>query len=233
MVVLFNVFFGYLYEIKYRDVPVIVYVLIWLVNTSAFCGLTLYKDRLEFSSVGLWKLILLTVCVRLIYLWQRLQLGEMIVDGDIALFYNYAKKFVGGSYPYMEYPQFALLFFSLGYFLSGEQLVSFRIIFPLMQLPFEALIVTCLYKIGAKFGNIQMATILSVFYAVFPFKMLFWFAGYDVIPTAFFLLALYWLITERYVFSAVVMTLGFFTKWVPYPIAPIYFSVLATATQAS
>jgi hypothetical protein len=150
----------------------------------------------------------------------------MIVDGDIALFYNYAKKFVGGSYPYMEYPQFALLLFSLGYFLSGEQLVNFRIIFPLMQLPFEALIVTCLYKIGAKFSNIQTATILSIFYAVFPFNMIFWFAKYDVIPTALFLLGLYWIITGCYVFSAMAMVLGFLTKWYPILLFPFAIAYL-------
>lgn len=221
-VFVFNLLSGvYKYEISYLyPIPLLTCVLVWIVNVSVLMLLLIFRDKVGFKEVGLWKLIILVLCARFFYFLQRWFSGLMTVDPDIGLYYKYGKKFASGTYPYMEYPQVALLFFTLVFFASHGDLTTYRIVFPLAEVPFEAMIIVSLYGIGKKFNNLYLASLFSGFYAIFPFTMIFWFSKYDVIPTSLLLFSIYQFIREKYALSSLALAFGFLAKWFPILMLP-------------
>lgn len=194
--------------IEYRSIwPT---VLIWLVNFLVFMGMILLKEKANLKPVNLWVIVVLTICSRLVYLVYVFISGIIYIDSDIEIFYRVD----------MGYPQVAVLFFALTVLLSNNNLLAFRWIFPLVQLPFELSIAIYLYKIAKRFNIAYQGSIFSSFYAILPLLTIFWYSKYDVIPTSFLLLAVYFLLEERYSYSALFTTLGFLTKWFPIILAP-------------
>ncbi|MFX1519803.1 MAG: hypothetical protein ACFFCD_07775 [Promethearchaeota archaeon] len=194
--------------IEYRSIwPAL---LIWLVNFLVFMGMIFLKEKVNLKPVNLWVIAVLTICSRLVYLVYVFISGIIYIDSDIEIFYRVD----------MGYPQVAVLFFALTVLLSNNNLQAFRWIFPLVQLPFELSIVIYLYKIAKRFKVAYQGSIFASFYAILPLLIIFWYSKYDVIPTSFLLLAVYFLVEERYSHSALFVTLGFLTKWFPMILAP-------------
>ncbi len=190
--------------------PVWPVFLIWFVNFLAFMGMIFLKERVNLKPVNVWVIVVLTICARLIFLAHVFVLDIIYFDRDIEIFFRIDKG----------YPQLAVLFFALTVLLSNNNLFAFRWIFPLVQLPFELSIVIYVYKMAKQFKVVYHGSILSLFYALLPLLPIFWYSRYDVIPTSFLLLAFYFLLNEKYSYSALFTTLGFLTKWFPIVLAP-------------
>ena len=132
-------------------------LLIWLVNLLVFMVMIFLKERVNLEHVNVWFIVVLTICARLVYLVHVFVLGIIYFDRDIEIFFRIDKG----------YPQLAILFFALTVLLSNNNLFAFRWIFPLVQLPFELLIVIYVYKMSKRFNVVYQGSLLSSFYALF------------------------------------------------------------------
>ncbi len=193
------------------------YVFILAVNLLVFL-LLIRRGKI----VRMPTLLFLAAFVRLLSLGARLGLGDAVDHELGGLFFSYGQEFAAGSYPAIEYPQLALLFFTFIYKLSWGSLALFMVLLPLWMIPFELLTVFCIYRIGQRFGRTFAGSMCAAFYAVSPFLLHFWFCKFDSLPTAFLLLAVYFFVEERPVASALAVTAGFASKWIPILIVPIF-----------
>ncbi len=193
------------------------YVFILAVNLLLFL-LLMRRGKVVKGST----LLFLAALVRLLSLGARLGLGEALDHELSGLFFSYGQEFATGSYPAIEYPQLALLFFTFIYKLSWGSLELFMVLFPLWMIPFELLTVFCIYRIGQRLGRAFAGSMGAAFYATCPFLLHFWFCKFDALPTAFLLLAVYFFIEERPVASALATTAGLASKWLPVLVVPIF-----------
>lgn len=192
------------------------YLVLLFANVSVFALIVLRGDR-----PNLRTLLILGAGVRVASLGSRIVLGESI-DPDLAnIYFGYAHTFAGGEYPLMEYPQLALLFFTLVYQLAAGDQGLFLILFPLSLIPAELVIIFCIYRLGEEFRNASTGSVAAAFYALSPFTLIFWFEKFDVLPTALLVLGVYLFIKERYVASAASLAAGVASKWIPALAVPV------------
>lgn len=188
------------------------YIFIAILNA---CVLLLVKARSADGITQSRYLFLLALFTRIAYLATRNLLGQNEVDIDIGVFFNYGREFVQGHYPSMEYPQGALTLFSATYLLAAGDLEQFRVVFPLITLPFDLIILGSLLWLGRRYSSKRIASALGLFYAMSPFTLVLWFGKYDSVPTALLALGMLLFAAGRNSFSALALAIGFLTKWFP------------------
>lgn len=146
-------------------------------------------------------------------------------DGDVQLFFSYGQQFAAGIYPknfqgqYMEYPQFALFLFWIGAKLAGK-LETFVWLFPTLMLLFELGAAAALFGIGQKLKQARAAYLLAVCAATCPFLYGFAYTRFDIAPTAFLLIGVYFFLpnknnTANAGLASAGVTAGALTKWLP------------------
>jgi hypothetical protein len=160
-------------------------------------------------------LLFLAAFTRIAYLVARNWKGANVVDVDVEIFFNYAREFVSGNYPSMEYPQGGLLFFAGVYQLAAGSFGRFRTLFPLMTLLFDLFIIGSLLWLGKRYLNERTAAALSLFYAVSPFTLVMWYGKYDMVPAGLLALGVCLFLANRYTLSALVLAAGSLAKWFP------------------
>jgi hypothetical protein len=193
------------------------YALLLLVNLAAFFFI-IKRGRI----IDLPTLLIIAGSVRLTSFLARVSLGDAVDYEMPGWFFEYGREFAEGNYPAMEYPQIALLFFTLIYKLSAGRLEAFVLLFPLLQIPFELVTVSCIYKVGEREGSPFFGSVCAAFYATSPFTLTFWFCKYDSIPTAFLLLSIYLFAKDKFIASALATSAGFVSKWLPALVTPVF-----------
>ena len=190
-----------------------------------------------------WLLIPLIVLPNALNIWLRygseLKPGQPLFgrDGDIGLYFKYAHDFATGLPPTfqnhpMEYPQGALLLFWLGERLARGKLETFYWVFPALMLLFQLGAGLALFGIGRKVGRARAGFLLTAFVAGSPFLLSFHYTRFDMAPTAFLIVGIYFFLPgagqEGFrlpgrrggVWSGLAVSLGFLTKWLPAVVAP-------------
>jgi hypothetical protein len=179
--------------------------------------------------LGVRWIFALAVFTRLAYLVTRTLIGTTLVDQDIELFFGYGRELAAGQYPGMEYPQGALLLFTVGYMFSDGNLDLFRTIFPLLTLPFDLITIGAWVWLGKHYSAERTASALCIFYGLSPFTLVLWYGKYDVVPAALLALGVCLFIAGKQSFSALILGIGLLTKWFP-GIAIPFFLISALRT---
>ncbi|TAK35151.1 MAG: DUF2029 domain-containing protein [Chloroflexota bacterium] len=180
-----------------------------------------FSRRLSSLPLALVGLLVVAIVARLSYLYFRIGFADMTVDPDVKLFFSYAQQLAQGTYPKMEYPQLALLYFWGAYSLAGGALDSFRIALPLLNLVCDLVVIACIWGVGLRCQSRQSAWLLALFVAVSPFSLILWFSKFDALPAAFFALSAYLFIARREWLLGLALAAGFYAKWFPALAVPI------------
>jgi hypothetical protein len=133
------------------------------------------------------------------------------LDADVSLYFCYGRQFAGwpptagppcdnpalgdGRYPVMEYPQGALFLFAGSVLLSGDSAAAFRWIFPLVLLAFTLGSVALLHALGRAHASARAAVFLAAAVTLSPYLFRLAPVRYDIVPTFFLLLAV-WFFTR-------------------------------------
>lgn len=155
---------------------------------------------------------------RIGYMVLRFSSGKLLFDQDIELYYKYGSSILAGEPVTAEYPELALLIFSLAA-LPSRSLTEFRIIYPLITLPLGCLSVYLLYRLSL-LGGRETASAFAILYALSPFTAIFWMFKFDEVAVAFAILGLYLIYSERRLLLGFTTALGFLVKWFPILILP-------------
>ncbi|MBI2954349.1 MAG: DUF2029 domain-containing protein [Chloroflexi bacterium] len=193
-------------------------IILWhlaLALVNAVALLWLLRSMPRERGVPLVVLLLLATFTRLAYLAVRVSQSANVVDPDVHLFFRYAQEFAGGRYPTMEYPQGALLLYSIAYVLSSGDAARFALALPLFNLGFDLVAIASFVWIGKVWGSRDNASLLALLYAVSPFTLVLWYGKYDVVPAALLALGLSLFLARRYYFSSLALAIGFLAKWIP------------------
>ncbi len=180
----------------------------------------------------------LVVIPNLFNIWLRatstLPDGSLLFgqDLDTILFFKYGSDFAHGLNPtnplgqYMEYPQFALLLFWVGYLLGDTQ-QNFNFAFPSFLTIFQLIAAFALYGSGRKLGQARAGFLVAAFVAGCPALFGFSYTRFDVAPVALLLAAVYFYLpskngstTRNTIASGLITMAGGLTKWLPVIIAP-------------
>ena len=173
----------------------------------------LFIPKKQYERIRFSHLVILLIVARLSFYTFKIATGRVLYDFDTTYYFEYGKMFLSGIYPQMEYPTGALLLFSL---LSwpAKNVEVFRLLFPLLQLPFTLLISWILYSFGKRYNNTYASTLFIIIFALSPATNWLWFHRYDDIAISLFLLSLYYLPLNN-IKGTLATTLGFTIKWVP------------------
>jgi hypothetical protein len=175
--------------------------------------------KLEERKLNLFLFGILTVVTRFFYvlfLWRK---NALVIDFDLELFYRYAREFVEGGYPAMEYPQGALLLFSLPTKL-GADVFGFRVFLYLLNLVSDLIIIGSLWILGQRFKGQKVAQAASLWWALFPFDLVFSISKYEPVVAACLLLGVVLFTGKKLFLSGALLGLGFTLKWLPVLVAP-------------
>lgn len=175
--------------------------------------LLLIPDK-YFTKAKLWHLITLLIVVRAGYFFFKLSTGRILFDYDTTYYFNYGRELLAGNYPLMEYPTGALISFGLMSIFTTK-IEIFRIIFPIIQLPFGILIILYLNKFGKLLKQNVFTQKISLIYILSPSILWFWFHRYDEFAISFFIISLYYFAINKNIKGTFLSTLGALIKWVP------------------
>ncbi len=184
------------------------------------------KTRSSDSGISFRYLLLLAAFTRIAYFVTRSLWGATQVDLDTELFFDYGREFAAGRYPAMEYPQAALLLFTVAYRLALGNLAYYRLLFPLLMLPFDLLVLASLQWLGKRYSTQAAANALGLVYAISPFTLVHWYGKYDMAPAALLALGVTLFATHRRSLSALFLGIGFLTKWIPGIAIPFFVAYL-------
>jgi uncharacterized membrane protein len=140
------------------------------------------------------------------------------------LYYDYAGKLLDGALPYrdfvLEYPPFALVFFSLPRLL-GESFRWYYVWFQVEVVVFDLVIVAALLA-AARWWNLSVWRVLAIYtvavLAVGPNIL----HQFDIFPAALSLLAVIWFGRRQYVGAGISLGLAIMTKAYPALLAPVF-----------
>jgi hypothetical protein len=153
------------------------------------------------------------------YMALRFISGKPLFDQDVALYYKYGSSILRGEPVAAEYPELALLIFSLAA-LPSRSLMEFRIVFPLMTLPFGCLATYMIYRLGLILSDKETASAFAMIYALSPFTAIFWMFKFDEVAVTFALLGIYFMASGRRLPLGSATALGFLVKWFPILVLP-------------
>jgi uncharacterized membrane protein len=187
----------------------------------ALLACLLLLPRRFFERLKLRHLIIIILVARLSYYAFKVISGCVLYDYDTTYYYTYGSELFHGNYPQMEYPTGALLLFG-ALSLPAASVEAFRLIFPLLQMPFTILITVLLYRFGQRYKKAAVAAFFIILYALSPAINWFWFHRYDETVIALILLALYHLDGKRPLLGTFWTAIGTMVKWVPLLLLPAH-----------
>jgi hypothetical protein len=140
------------------------------------------------------------------------------------LYYEYAGRLLAGAVPYcdfvLEYPPFALVFFTLPRLL-GESFRWYYVWFQVEVIVFDLIIVAALLA-AARWWNLSVWRVLAIYtiavLAVGPNIL----HQFDIFPAALSLFAVIWFGRRQYVGAGISLGLAIMTKAYPALLAPVF-----------
>lgn len=203
---------GYMGAFKYLWIDLIINIILIIL-------LLFFIKKIE--KIKFKYLVILFLLTRLIYYIFKVSSGSVPFDSDTAWYYNYGRLFLGGEYPVMEYPQGALFIFTaISRF--APSIESFRLIFPLFQLPFGLIVIYSINWFGKALRNKKISNGGIAVYALSPSILWFWFYRFDEMAVALLLLSLIFLSANKKEIGSFFAFIGFSVKWFPIVIMPNY-----------
>jgi hypothetical protein len=182
-------------------------------------------------------LLLLLFIISLIFslaFQNNLEIGARIVNDyfDKEAYAERGSWFSRSKIPYKEtfseYPQVATYFFALPFvffeiLIPREEIINhwdemvhyYLIVFPLFMMIFSVLSISLLYKLRDSHKNLAFLLLL-------PASFYFTHNRYDILPCFLSLLSLYLLSRRQYKMSALVLSVGTFTKWYLFLLFPVF-----------
>lgn len=190
-----------------------------IINIILILIILLFNKR--FEKLKFKHIVILFLITRLVYFIFRIATHNISLDNDTTWYYNYGKLFLGGEYPSMEYPQGALFIFSIfSYF--APNLESFRLLFPLFQIPFGLIIIYSINWFGKTLKNTRISNTGIIIYVLSPSIMWFWFNRFDEIAISLLLLSMVFFSANKKNIGTVINFISFSIKWFPIVILPNY-----------
>lgn len=146
---------------------------------------------------------------------------SFIDDFDIAIYYQYAMRVLGGEIPYadftLEYPQLSLIVIlvPLIFTMLTHDPMTYLLVHQVFMSAFDILTVLLVYLIALKISNPKRAFISGVLYATAFSSAYFVLTKYDAFPTFLFMLSLFFFIHRKETCGYLAAAAGFLTKWFP------------------
>jgi Gpi18-like mannosyltransferase len=173
--------------------------------------------------VGFILLILLVVIT--IGLTRNLGLPIRLFNDyfDRGVYYVRASWYTEGKVPYRdticEYPQIALYFLTIPFFLSPDKTVSQGQYVVLIT----AFMLLCLYGIFLLlYGMLEEKNKLAAFLLFLPASLYFTLNRFDILPAFITLLSLWFLKKKKMGLASIFLAIAVFTKWYAAVLFPIY-----------
>jgi hypothetical protein len=174
--------------------------------------------------LSLAALLGVALAVRLLALAARLLTGGAGSDADVELFYSYGRATLELGLPVVEYPSGALAPWALMALPGSREL--FALLLPLLNTLCDLAIVWGLYRISSMAhtahdsGESSFSSAFSLFYALSPLLLPFWYGKFDSLPSALLVLGLVAFLARRPAQAGALLGLGGTVKWVPWLAAP-------------
>lgn len=143
------------------------------------------------------------------------------IDTEVmVVYFPYADELMGGSIPDIEYPPLALAFLAIPRLFSSTPF-GYEIGFVIMTVVFFLIGLVVIGKLAKRYNQSQHQAMLV--YTVLMLLMLeFVLDRYDIFPAIITLLSFYCLVTKRYTWAFLLLSIATMTKLYPAVLFPIY-----------
>lgn len=176
-------------------------------------ALALFIPKKRVQKIRFTHLLALLLAARLAFYAFKIATGRVLYDYDNTYYYEYGQAFLGHLYPQMEYPTGALLLFGV-LSLPAPDVETFRLLFPLLQLPFTILIIWTINSFGKRYHNTYASTLFIIIFSLSPAANWLWFHRYDDIAASILLAGLLFMQRDS-IKGTLALVVGFTVKWVP------------------
>jgi len=132
----------------------------------------------------------------------------------------YANEVMNGNIPSMEYPPFALIFFTIPRLFTSDPFF-YEIAFVIQVFVFFVIGLVIIAKLAKRYRQSQR--LAMIVYTVLMLLMFeFVVDRYDIFPTVLTLISFYFFVTKRYAWAFVFLSLATMTKLYPAVLFPIF-----------
>jgi hypothetical protein len=174
-------------------------------------------------------LVLTSLVIKMLVLSSALSTLQVILSGDMTLYYWYAHSIVLGKIPYIdfnaEYPQlfFIPVVLALLPLLGNPDFTGFLFSFGAMTMVFDLATLVCVYILAAKFFSQERAFISGLLYVTALSTSFFIPIVYDIIPTFLLVFSLCCFVYGKEIVSYLSAAVGFMLKWFPFACFPVFY----------
>ncbi|MDR2699192.1 MAG: DUF2029 domain-containing protein [Candidatus Methanoplasma sp.] len=150
-----------------------------------------------------------------------LMIHHMGIESDVVrVYFPYADELMHGSIPVMEYPPFALVFLAVPRLFASTPL-GYEIVFSAEVFVFFMVGLIVIGKLAKRYHQSQYLAML-VYAALMLLMVEFVLDRYDIFPAVLTLLSFYCLVTKRYTWAFVLLSIATMSKLYPAVLFPIY-----------
>jgi hypothetical protein len=174
-------------------------------------------------------LVFVSFSVKMLVLSAALSTLQVILTGDMTLYYWYAHSIILGKLPYInffaEYPQFFFIPIVLAILplWGNPNFIGYLFSFGAMTLVFDLATLICVYILAAKFFGQDKAFLSGLLYVTALSSAFFIPIVYDIIPTFFLVFSLCCFIYGKETTACISTTVGFLLKWFPFVCFPFFY----------
>jgi len=143
------------------------------------------------------------------------------IESDVSrVYFPYADELIRGTIPEVEYPPFALVFFAIPRLFASTPL-GYEIAFSAEVFVFFMAGLIVIGKLAKRYHQSQYMAML-IYTALMLLMLEFVLDRYDIFPAVLTLLSFYCLVTKRYAWAFVLLSIATMTKLYPAVLFPIY-----------
>ncbi len=174
-------------------------------------------------------LVFISFSVKMLVLSAALSTLQIILTGDMTLYYWYAHSIILGKLPYInffaEYPQFFFIpvVVAILPLWGNPNFTGYLFSFGAMTLVFDLATLICVYILAAKFFGQEKAFLSGLLYVTALSTAFFIPIVYDIIPTFFLVFSLCCFIYGKETTACISTAVGFLLKWFPFVCFPFFY----------